>query len=151
MGDSFKLPTLDFCKAELKPRTLEWYSLRDEVFKALQEYGCFEVLFDKVQPKVLHEEMKEIFNLPLELKMSISSTMFGYLGQHPTLPLYERLTIQDVLSPGVAEKFANLFLPNGKPTFWILTLFDRVSFTMRGNLTFQKLKFRKLWDLKYDF
>ncbi|XP_049362779.1 probable 2-oxoglutarate-dependent dioxygenase AOP1 [Solanum verrucosum] len=47
--------------------------------------------------------------------MSKSSTMFGYLGQNPTLPLYERLTIQDVLSHGVAKQFAHLFWPDGNP------------------------------------
>ncbi|KAK4339095.1 hypothetical protein RND71_040557 [Anisodus tanguticus] len=122
MEESFKLPTLDFCDAKLKPGTLEWDSLRDKVFKALQEYGCFEVLFNKVQPRALHEEMKEIFNFPLEFKMSKSSTMFGYLCQNPALPLYERLTIKDVLSPGVAEKFAKLFWPDGKPTFCDMVL-----------------------------
>ncbi|WMV08039.1 hypothetical protein MTR67_001424 [Solanum verrucosum] len=116
MEKSFKLPTLDFYNTDLlKQGSNEWNSLRDEVFKAFQEYGCFEVMFDKVKPRDLLEEIKEIFNFPLEFKMSKSSTMFGYLGQNPTLPLYERLTIQDVLSHGVAKQFAHLFWPDGNP------------------------------------
>ncbi|KAG5630009.1 hypothetical protein H5410_001726 [Solanum commersonii] len=119
MEKSFKLPTLDFYNTDLlKQGSNKWNSLRDEVFKAFQEYGCFEAMFDKVKPRDLLEEIKEIFNFPLEFKMSKSSTMFGYLGQNPTLPLYERLTIQDVLSHGVAKKFAHLFWPDGNPIVW---------------------------------
>lgn len=74
-----------------------------------------------MKPRALHEEIKEIFNFPLELKISKSSTMFGYLGQNPALPLYERWTIQDVLSRGVAKKFVHLFWPNGNPIVWYVT------------------------------
>ncbi|XP_059296311.1 probable 2-oxoglutarate-dependent dioxygenase AOP1.2 [Lycium ferocissimum] len=117
-----KVPTIDFCKPELKSGTVQWDSTKSQVLQALQEYGCFEAIYDKL-PNETREAMfgslKEIFKFPLDTKMkNISNKPFnGYLGQLPKLPLYESVCIDDLLQPGSVETFANIFWPNGNPDF----------------------------------
>ncbi|KAJ0008251.1 hypothetical protein Pint_29940 [Pistacia integerrima] len=45
---SLRLPVIGFSKPNLKPCSPEWDSVKSQVRKAVQEYGCFEALFDKV-------------------------------------------------------------------------------------------------------
>ncbi|KAG5583009.1 hypothetical protein H5410_053636, partial [Solanum commersonii] len=66
------VPTIDFCKIELKPGTIQWDSTKSQVFQALQEYGCFEAIYDKLRNETLEAmfgRSKEIFEFPLEIKM----------------------------------------------------------------------------------
>ena len=45
---------IDFSKENLKPGTSSWLSTRNKVQSALEEYSCFEAVYDKVLPcKVL--------------------------------------------------------------------------------------------------
>ncbi|MCD9645552.1 hypothetical protein HAX54_034550 [Datura stramonium] len=117
-----KVPTIDLCKAELKPGSVQWDSTKSQVVQALQEYGCFEAIYDKL-PNETREAMfcssKEIFEFPLEIKMkNLSKKPFnGYLGQLPTLPLYESVCIDDLLQPASVETFANIFWPHGNHHF----------------------------------
>ncbi|PHT51893.1 hypothetical protein CQW23_06355 [Capsicum baccatum] len=88
-----KIPTIVFSKEELKPGTSQWDSTKDQVFQALQEYGCFEAIYDNVIPSETRESMfgklKEIFEFPIEIKLKNLSDkpLQGYLGQIPHLPL----------------------------------------------------------------
>ncbi|BBG99014.1 2-oxoglutarate and Fe(II)-dependent oxygenase superfamily protein [Prunus dulcis] len=67
-----KLPVLDFSNQSLTPGTTEWNTVRAQVHNALEEYGCFEALFNKVQ--------------------NVSKKPFhGYVGQYPMVPLYESM------------------------------------------------------------
>ncbi|KAK6796951.1 hypothetical protein RDI58_004652 [Solanum bulbocastanum] len=116
---SVKVPTIDFSNhQELKPNTPLWESTKIQVFEALQEYGCFEAIYDKV-PNNVREDMfgisKEIFEFPLETKLKNISEkpIYGYMGMIPQLPLYESLCIPDLLNPQSLETFANIFLPQG--------------------------------------
>ncbi|KAF3656979.1 putative flavonol synthase/flavanone 3-hydroxylase-like isoform 3 [Capsicum annuum] len=117
-----KVPTIDFRNPELKPSTKQWDFTKSQVTQALQEYGCFEAIYDKL-PDDTREAMlgtlKEIFEFPLETKMkNVSKKSFnGYLGQLPTLPLYESVCIDNLLQPGSVETFANIFWPDGNPDF----------------------------------
>ncbi|MCD7445911.1 hypothetical protein HAX54_024611 [Datura stramonium] len=117
-----KVPTIDFSKQELKPGSPQWDSTKAQVFQALQEYGCFEAIYDEV-PKKTQEAMfgisKEIFEFPLETKMKNLSTkpLDGYKGQFPSMPLYESLSIDDMLKPQNVDAFANIFWPDGNPHF----------------------------------
>ncbi|CAN4114039.1 unnamed protein product [Withania somnifera] len=116
------IPTIDFCNQELKPNTPQWESTKKQVFEALQEYGCFEAIYDKV-PNDIREAMfvtsKEIFEFPLETKVKNLSEkpLHGYQGMIPHLPLYESLCIPDMLNPQSVENFANIFWPHGNPDF----------------------------------
>ncbi|KAH0752676.1 probable 2-oxoglutarate-dependent dioxygenase AOP1.2 [Solanum tuberosum] len=116
-----KVPTIDFCKPELKPGTIQWDSTKSQVFQALQEYGCFEATYDKLRNETLEAmfgRSKEIFEFPLETKMKNLSKKLpfnGYIGKLPTLPLYESVCIDDLLQLEIVETFANIFWPEGNP------------------------------------
>ncbi|XP_015088866.1 probable 2-oxoglutarate-dependent dioxygenase AOP1 [Solanum pennellii] len=119
-----KVPTIDFCKPELKPGTTEWDSTKSQVFKALQEYGCFEAIYDELRHETreaMFDNSKEIFEFPWEIKMKNLSKKSpfngGYIGKLPTLPLYESVCIDDLLQPGSVETFADIFWPKGNPEF----------------------------------
>lgn len=116
-----KVPTIDFCKPELKPGTIQWDSTKSQVFQALQEYGCFEAIYDKLKNETLEAmfgSSKEIFEFPLEIKMKNLKLPFnGYLGKLPTLPLYESLCIDDLFQPEIVETFTNIFWPEGNAEF----------------------------------
>ncbi|XP_055816460.1 probable 2-oxoglutarate-dependent dioxygenase AOP1 [Solanum dulcamara] len=120
---SVKVPTIDFSNhQELKPNTPLWESTKNQVFEALQEYGCFEAIYDKASNEI-REGMfgisKEIFEFPLETKLKNFSEkpLHGYMGMIPHLPSYESLCIPDLLNPQSVENFANIFWPHGNHDF----------------------------------
>ncbi|KAB1227073.1 putative 2-oxoglutarate-dependent dioxygenase AOP1.2 [Morella rubra] len=117
-----RLPVIDFSKPELKPGTPDWDSLRAQVRQALEEYGCFEALFNKVHlelRKALLGAIDELFDLPLPTKLrNVSKRPFhGYIGQHPEVPLYESLGIDDANIPENVKNQANILWPEGKQSF----------------------------------
>lgn len=70
------LPVIDFSNRDLKPETPEWDSVRAQVRKALEEYGCFEATFDGVSAelrKAILKATEEVFDLPLETKLRTKS------------------------------------------------------------------------------
>ncbi|XP_060200947.1 probable 2-oxoglutarate-dependent dioxygenase AOP1 [Lycium barbarum] len=117
-----QVPTIDLSDPELKQGTIQWESTKNQVLEALQEYGCFEAIYDKV-PNEIREAMfgtsKEIFEFPLETKLKNLSNkpLHGYNGMIPHLPLYESLCIADLLKPQSVETFANIFWPDGNTDF----------------------------------
>ncbi|XP_060200949.1 probable 2-oxoglutarate-dependent dioxygenase AOP1 [Lycium barbarum] len=122
-SNGVKIPIIDLSSPELKQGTKQWESTKIQVLEALQEYGCFEAIYDKV-PSEIREAMfgtsKEIFEFPLETKLkNFSEKPFdGYKGQVPFLPLYESLSISDLPKPQGVETFANIFWPeNGNLDF----------------------------------
>ncbi|CAI0422539.1 unnamed protein product [Linum tenue] len=123
-SESFpKLPFLDFSKLELSSvGSPEWESLKSQVREALEEYGCFEASYDKIPSDLRNAffgSMEEIFELPLETKMrNVSDIPYhGYIGNHPSVRLYESLGIDDVAVTEKVEAFANLMWPEGNPDF----------------------------------
>ncbi|KAK9149777.1 hypothetical protein Scep_008534 [Stephania cephalantha] len=69
---ALRLPIVDFIKEDLKPGSPEWDSLKTQVKQALQEYGCFEALYNKVPSDLsidLYEGLEELFDLPLQTKL----------------------------------------------------------------------------------
>ncbi|GKV35776.1 hypothetical protein SLEP1_g43995 [Rubroshorea leprosula] len=66
-----KLPVLDFTKGNLKPGTESWLSACKNVRKALEEYGCFIVEYDKFPSdhrSAVFSAMEELFDLATETK-----------------------------------------------------------------------------------
>ncbi|KAK6124905.1 hypothetical protein DH2020_041349 [Rehmannia glutinosa] len=115
-----KLPVIDF--SNLKQDTPTWESVKIQVRQALEEYGCFEAIFDEIPlnlRKSIIDGLQQLFDLPLENKIrnKSNSPYRGYIGQHPAIPLYESLGIEDDLSPGKIECFTNLMWCEGNPTF----------------------------------
>ncbi|CAH8358526.1 unnamed protein product [Eruca vesicaria subsp. sativa] len=82
---SIQLPVIDFSDQTLIPGTSKWDKVKADVRKALEDYGCFEALFDKVSvelDKSVFEAMEELFDLPVQTKQRhVSSKPFhGYLN-----------------------------------------------------------------------
>lgn len=125
-----KIPTIVFSKSELKPATSQWESTKAQVFQALQEYGCFEAIYDDNGLNEIRESMfgtlKEIFEFPIETKLKNLSNkpLQGYLGQIPQLSLYESLSISNLLQSQTVESFVNIFWPDdGNPDFWYVYVY----------------------------
>ncbi|EOY26632.1 hypothetical protein QUC31_012130 [Theobroma cacao] len=116
------LPIIDFSNKDLKQGTPEWDSVKIQVRKALQEFGCFEALVDEVPPELreaVFGALKELFDLPLETKMlNVSEKPYhGYLGVHPERsPLYESFGIEDPNIENV-EGLSNILWPEGNLAF----------------------------------
>ncbi|XP_050231462.1 probable 2-oxoglutarate-dependent dioxygenase AOP1.2 [Mercurialis annua] len=119
---TLKLPAIDFSNEELKPGTEVWESVKYQVRKALEDYGCFEAFFNKVPAdlrKSILGAIEEVLELPLETKLrNVSKKPFhGYFGQLLVAPLYESMGIDDANVAEMVETFANVLWPQGNPTF----------------------------------
>ncbi|KAL8235347.1 hypothetical protein R6Q59_021447 [Mikania micrantha] len=112
-----RLPTIDFSKISKNNRgTLLWDSTKAQVFKALQEFGCFEAFFNEISldlRNTLFSSLKQLFDLPLETKVrNVTEKLYdGYIGQAKEVPIFESLGIQE------PESFANLMWPQGNTEF----------------------------------
>ncbi|KAK4252844.1 hypothetical protein QN277_010989 [Acacia crassicarpa] len=119
---SLNLPVIDFNYLELEGKNPKWEEVKSQVFKALEEFGCFEALFDKVPldlRKSLFVLLKETFDLPLETKQRnvYENPFFGYIGKGPRSPLYESIGIDDSLVLENVQSLENNLWPQGYPTF----------------------------------
>ncbi|CAN1302867.1 Probable 2-oxoglutarate-dependent dioxygenase AOP1.2 [Linum perenne] len=106
----------------MKQGSSEWETLKQQVGKAVEEYGCFEASFDKITVdcrRAVFRSVEELFDLPLETKLLNTSKrpLHGYVGQYPSLPLYESMGIDhaDVLEN--VESLTNSLWPHGNPFF----------------------------------
>ncbi|KAF6142480.1 hypothetical protein GIB67_039444 [Kingdonia uniflora] len=119
-GSALRLPTIDFSSLDqLKPETPEWESTKMQVRRALEEYGCFEVVHDQVfNCKEIFSAMKDLFNLPLETKiLNQSKEPFTSHQQFPAMPLYESTGINDAPILEQLKKFTKLMWPRENEVF----------------------------------
>ncbi|CAL9218723.1 unnamed protein product [Arabidopsis halleri] len=119
---ALQLPVIDFTSRDLKPGTIQWDSVRGDVRRALEEYGCFEALFDKVPlelRKAVFDASEEVFQLPLETKKRVVSKRKyrGYVGQIPTLPLFEVMGVDFAENPDIVNAFTHKLWPQGNNSF----------------------------------
>ncbi|XP_059637302.1 2-oxoglutarate-dependent dioxygenase AOP2-like [Cornus florida] len=118
MGLESVIPVITFSD-ELKPGTTEWDSVRARVRQALQEYGCFEALFDKI-PSELRKSMmgatREMLDIPMEKKTAVTSDNepfgTGYTGKSSRAS-WETMGIEDVIIPENVTRFTNRLWPEG--------------------------------------
>jgi isopenicillin N synthase-like dioxygenase len=118
-----KLPVLDFSFENLKPGTSSWVSACKEVRLALEDYGCFVLVYNKVPSDLrngVFGALKELFDLPTETKMQnkYEKPLNGYVGQIPKLPLHESMGIDNATTQEGTQSFTNLMWPNGNDNFW---------------------------------
>ena len=120
-----KLPVLDFSNKEsLNPGTNSWLSARKHVQGALEEFGCFVVLYDGISPdfrNTLLATMQELFDLPTKTKMTNkyeAKPLNGYVGQILKLPLHESMGIDNATSLEETQRFTKLMWPGGNDNFW---------------------------------
>lgn len=121
-SEAIKLPVIDFSCKDLKTGTEIWDSVKAEVRKALEEFGCFEALFDKIPQEIckgLFDSLAELFDLPLQTKIrNISKKPFhGYVGQYPVAPLFESMGMEEPTFPENVETFTNILWPQGNSNF----------------------------------
>ncbi|TKY64523.1 2-oxoglutarate-dependent dioxygenase AOP1.2 [Spatholobus suberectus] len=119
---TLKLPVIDFTNLKLEANNPNWEAVKSQVHKALVEYGCFEATFDEVPldiRKAIFAALQELFDLPLQTKiLNVSKKPYhGYVGQHPMVPLYESMGIDDANVYEKVESMANIMWPDGNPSF----------------------------------
>ncbi|KAG2723017.1 hypothetical protein I3843_02G131300 [Carya illinoinensis] len=117
-----KVPIIDFSNDKLKPGTNFWSSTCKDVRRALEEYGSFIAVYDKVTKvleKAIHDAGKEFFDLPIETKVKNTPerTYHGYVGDIPVIPLHESTGIDNATTLEGTQKFTNLMWPNGNEHF----------------------------------
>ncbi|KAI3522200.1 hypothetical protein L1887_11684 [Cichorium endivia] len=117
-----KLPVIDFTVKNLDPTSRSWITKCDEVTVALEEHGCFIAMYDGVSQELedaIFLATQELFNLPTEVKVLNTSNApyHGYIGQIPTMPLYESLGIENTTTTEGAEIFTKLMWPSGNESF----------------------------------
>ncbi|CAI9114062.1 OLC1v1014681C1 [Oldenlandia corymbosa var. corymbosa] len=116
------LPVIDLTKNNVDPNSSSWSTTRSNVVRALEDYGCFVAIFDKVSPeldKAIFGAAEELFDLPVESKVLNTSKTpsHGYVGQEPVVPLYEGLGIENATTLEGVQTFTNLLWPNGNSNF----------------------------------
>lgn len=122
---SSSIPVVDFTNKEtLKPNTQNWKLACKDVKEALEEYGCFIVIYPNISPEFrsnLFGVMKELFDdVPTQTKMKnkYDKPLNGYVGQIPFIPLHESLGIDNATTLEGIQNFTNLMWPNGNDHFW---------------------------------
>ncbi|KAH0749480.1 hypothetical protein KY290_028712 [Solanum tuberosum] len=119
---SHKLPVIDFTMENLEPGTNSWSKASKEVVCALEEYGCFVALYDKVSLNIhddVFQALEELFDLPTQKKVQNKSSkpLYGYVGQIPFIPLYESMGIDNANTLEGIQNFTNFMWPNGNNDF----------------------------------
>ncbi|XP_058728947.1 probable 2-oxoglutarate-dependent dioxygenase AOP1 [Vicia villosa] len=117
-----KLPLINFNNLNLETKSPNWELVKSQVYKALVEYGCFEAIFDQVSlelRKAIFDSLEELFELPLQTKLlNVSKKPYhGYVGQYPTIPLYESMGIDDANVYENVKNMTNILWPNGNQSF----------------------------------
>ncbi len=117
-----KVPVINFSKETLKPGTNSWSLTCKEVRRAIEEYGTFLAIYDKVSEeleKAIYNAGKELFDLPIESKErnNTERTYHGYVGDVPVIPLHESTGIDNATTLEGVQKFTSLMWPNGNEKF----------------------------------
>ncbi|XP_010060704.1 probable inactive 2-oxoglutarate-dependent dioxygenase AOP2 [Eucalyptus grandis] len=117
-----KLPLIDLSELDgSKPGIGRWDSLQSQVRQALEEFGCFEALYDKMTLELhddVFQESKELHELPADVKHRFvvpDKPFNGYIANRPLAPLHEVFGIPYV--QGSIERFADLMWPEGNTRF----------------------------------
>ncbi|GMY14087.1 probable 2-oxoglutarate-dependent dioxygenase AOP1 [Fagus crenata] len=118
-----KLPIIDMSQENLMAGTSSWLSVCNDVVRALEEYGCFVAVYNKVSLDLhnsIFQALKDVFDLPTEVKMKNISDKpyFGYVGEQPGLAaLRQGMGIDDANTLQGAQSFTNLMWPAGNDLF----------------------------------
>ncbi|PRQ56871.1 putative oxoglutarate/iron-dependent dioxygenase, non-heme dioxygenase domain-containing protein [Rosa chinensis] len=107
-----------------QPVQLNWtrFNLCKRVREASENYGFFEIVYDKI-PLGLRAEFfsatRQLFGLPLETqKKSINPKPYHcYYGQFPHAPLYESIGVEDASNYESLTSFAHIMWPDGHDQF----------------------------------
>ncbi|XP_051135949.1 probable 2-oxoglutarate-dependent dioxygenase AOP1 [Andrographis paniculata] len=117
-----ELPVIEFTDSNSKPGTTEWDKACNEVVSALELYGCFVAVYDKISQEThngVFEALEELFDRPLQTKVQNKSSkpLYGYVGQIPLIPLYESMGIDSANTLEGIRHFSNVMWPGGNNEF----------------------------------
>ncbi|KVI04062.1 probable 2-oxoglutarate-dependent dioxygenase AOP1 [Cynara cardunculus var. scolymus] len=115
-----KLPVIHM--ADLNPGTESWISTSQKVTQALEKYGCFVAVYERVSQQLKKEVLDSLrtpFDLPTDTKINNTSDkpFHGYMRPVPTRPLYQSLGIEHATSLDDVQRFTNLMWPSGNHHF----------------------------------
>ncbi|KAF3560876.1 hypothetical protein DY000_02010922 [Brassica cretica] len=113
-ADTPQLPVIYLSDQTLKPGGEKWVEVRSDVRKALEDYGAFEVSYDRVSEelkKSVLDAMIELFELPVEAKQRNVSPK-PYTGYSTHNGLSESLGIQDSNVLEKVNEFTQLLRPD---------------------------------------
>ncbi|KAL3745047.1 hypothetical protein ACJRO7_014195 [Eucalyptus globulus] len=121
---TLKLPLIDLSEVDgSKLGTGRWDSLQSEVRQALEEFGCFEALYDKMTLELHNDvlqELKELLQLPTYVKRRFDvpdKPHVGYFANPTLAPIYEAFGVGYAPNSGSIEILVDLMWPNGNTTF----------------------------------
>ncbi|PPR86813.1 hypothetical protein GOBAR_AA33882 [Gossypium barbadense] len=99
------VPVIDFSNQNLKAGSPEWDFVKSQIREALEEYGCFEALFDPILElrKAVFGALQEVFDLPLQTKkLCVSDKPFRGYSCSPSL---EKKILKMILESFGLEKY----------------------------------------------
>lgn len=116
------LPTINLGGENVKQGTSSWISTCDNVREALEEYGCFVAMYDKVSLDLhgkVFDVIQPLFELPSEVKARNSSNLpyHGYYKPEQYMPLLESFGIEHAPVLDGIRSFTDLLWPNGNEQF----------------------------------
>ncbi|KAK9946102.1 hypothetical protein M0R45_011579 [Rubus argutus] len=119
-----QVPAIEFTvnSREVDRGTDEWHHLCKRVREACENYGCFEIVYDKIPPQLRAETFsvsRQLFSLPLETKKKNFNPKpyHGYLGQSAHMPLYESFGLEEASNYESLRSLTEEIWPNGHDQF----------------------------------
>ncbi|KAK8358609.1 hypothetical protein V6Z12_A04G033100 [Gossypium hirsutum] len=114
------VPVIDFSNQNLKPGSPEWDLVKSQVREALEEYGCFEALFDPILElrKAVFGALQEVFDLPLQTKkLFVSDKPFcGY--SCPPSGVFQSMAVDDAyIAENIEQYLTTSLWPQGNIAF----------------------------------
>ncbi|EEF44711.1 probable 2-oxoglutarate-dependent dioxygenase AOP1 [Ricinus communis] len=117
-----QIPLVDLSSEHLNPGSSSWRSACNDIRKALEQYGCFEVVYNN--PSIeFHNRvlalLEKLFQLPQEIKMKNVNPKpaHGYMGKMSIFPIHEGMGIEYANDKDECQKFTNLMWPEGNDHF----------------------------------
>ncbi|KAB2616532.1 2-oxoglutarate-dependent dioxygenase AOP3-like [Pyrus ussuriensis x Pyrus communis] len=121
-SQSLVVPVVDLSNENMKPGTDAWLLACKQVQHALEEFCCFEVVYNKVTLEThnsIFSAIKDLCDLPLETKMQKTSDkpLHNYFGQNPLFPYDFSSGIENPATVGGVQKFTSIMWPEGNERF----------------------------------
>ncbi|KAM5569268.1 putative 2-oxoglutarate-dependent dioxygenase AOP1 [Rosa sericea] len=120
----YQIPAIAFTinSREVDRGTDEWYHLCKMVREACENYGCFEIVYDKIPPQLRAETFsvsRQLFSLPLEKKKkNLNPKPYqGYLARTVQAPLYESFGLEEASNYESLRCLTEEISPNGHDQF----------------------------------
>ncbi|KAA3453014.1 putative 2-oxoglutarate-dependent dioxygenase AOP1 [Gossypium australe] len=116
------VPVIDFSNQNLKAGSPEWDLVKSQVREALEEYGCFEALFDPILElrKAVFGALQEVFDLPLQTKkLFVSDKPFrGYYCNPSAVSVFQSMAVDDAhIAENIEQCLTTSLWPQGNISF----------------------------------